>query len=66
LKIKLTQNAPTAPTQPAKSEVAAPAAESKKSVAAPAKRISITCVKGKITRKVSGTAPKCPTGFKKR
>ncbi|MFM8253931.1 MAG: hypothetical protein ACKN9O_01695 [Actinomycetota bacterium] len=27
---------------------------------------SITCVKGKIVRKVSGSNPKCPTGFKKR
>jgi len=27
---------------------------------------TITCVKGKLTRKVSGAAPKCPTGWKKR
>lgn len=31
-----------------------------------AKRTTITCVKGKTTRKVSGTAPKCPSGFKKK
>jgi hypothetical protein len=25
---------------------------------------SITCVKGKLIKKVSGTSPKCPTGYK--
>ena len=25
---------------------------------------TITCTKGKLTRKVSGTAPKCPTGYR--
>lgn len=33
---------------------------------APAKRITITCVKGKTTQKVSGTSPKCPSGFRKK
>jgi len=27
---------------------------------------SITCIKGKITRKITGTSPKCPAGFKKK
>ena len=27
---------------------------------------SISCVKGKVTRKISGTNPKCPAGFKKK
>ncbi|NBR93783.1 MAG: hypothetical protein EBT44_02920 [Actinobacteria bacterium] len=27
---------------------------------------TITCVKGKLVKKVSGTAPKCPAGYKKR
>jgi hypothetical protein len=27
---------------------------------------SITCVKGKLIKKVSGTNPKCPSGFKKK
>ena len=27
---------------------------------------TITCVKGKTTKKVSGTSPKCPAGFKKK
>ncbi len=30
------------------------------------KKTSITCVKGKTTRKVTAVAPKCPTGFKKK
>ena len=29
-------------------------------------KITITCVKGKTTKKVSGMAPKCPVGFKKK
>jgi hypothetical protein len=28
--------------------------------------VTIYCVKGKITKKVSGTNPKCPTGYKKK
>ena len=27
-------------------------------------KVSITCIKGKITKKVSGTNPKCPKGYK--
>jgi hypothetical protein len=30
------------------------------------KKTSITCVKGKITKKVSSVKPKCPTGYKKK
>ena len=30
------------------------------------KRITITCIKGKLTKKVSGVNPKCPTGYKKK
>ncbi|CAB4672729.1 unannotated protein [freshwater metagenome] len=29
-------------------------------------RTTITCVKAKKTKKVSGTKPKCPTGYKKK
>lgn len=31
-----------------------------------AKKLSINCVKGKITKKVTGVKPKCPTGYKKK
>jgi hypothetical protein len=30
------------------------------------KKITITCTKGKLIKKVSAVAPKCPTGYKKR
>jgi hypothetical protein len=30
------------------------------------KKITVTCVKGKTTKKVRGVTPKCPKGFKKR
>jgi hypothetical protein len=31
-----------------------------------AKKITITCIKGKLSKKVSAVAPKCPTGYKKK
>jgi hypothetical protein len=31
-----------------------------------AKTITITCVKGKVTKKVTATAPQCPAGYKKK
>jgi hypothetical protein len=30
------------------------------------KKTSITCVKGKTSKKVSAVNPKCPTGYKKK
>ena len=30
------------------------------------KKITITCVKGKLTKKVTDVAPKCPSGYKKK
>ena len=30
------------------------------------KKISITCVKGKTTKKVTAINPKCPAGYKKK
>jgi hypothetical protein len=30
------------------------------------KKVTITCVKGKSTKKVSAVAPKCPIGYKKK
>jgi hypothetical protein len=68
LKIKLNQDKPVvaapspAPSQATSTQSAAAAP----AVKAPAKRVSITCVKGKLTRKVAGVAPKCPAGFKKK
>ena len=53
LKVKLTQfKAPTNQSAAAKSEKQA--------------KKSITCTKGKVTKKVINLNPKCPTGFKKK
>ena len=30
------------------------------------KKTTITCVKGKLTKKVTGINPKCPSGYKKK
>ena len=35
-------------------------------VSAPAKKTTITCVKGKLTKKVTAVGPKCPAGYKKK
>jgi hypothetical protein len=32
----------------------------------PAKKTTITCVKGKVTKKVTAVGPKCPAGYKKK
>lgn len=69
LKVKLTQEKVVAPTPtPTPTPTASPAASP---VATPTPLVvpvksSITCVKGKLTKKVTGEKPKCPKGFKKR
>ncbi|CAB4597013.1 unannotated protein [freshwater metagenome] len=32
----------------------------------PLKKTTITCVKGKLTKKVTGIKPTCPKGYKKK
>jgi hypothetical protein len=59
LKVKLTQVAETPIIVPA--PTATPAA---KPVAT--KKTTITCVKGKTSKKVTAAQPKCPTGYKKK
>jgi len=63
------------PAPEVKKEAPAPEVKEVKEVAAAnpapatpvaAKKIIITCTKGKLIKKVSGTNPKCPTGFKKK
>jgi hypothetical protein len=39
-------------------------AKQEAAVKAAGKRITITCTKGKLTRKVTAVKPKCPTGYK--
>lgn len=51
LRVKLSQEVSQISTQSAKTKT---------------KKKSITCIKGKVTKKVSGTNPKCPAGFKKK
>jgi hypothetical protein len=40
--------------------------ESEVKAAAEKKKITITCVKGKLTKKVTAAKPKCPVGYKKK
>lgn len=55
LKVKLTQEAPA----PTASQTPAPTVK-------PVVKKSITCIKGKTTKKIIGANPKCPNGYKKR
>ena len=69
LKIKLNQSSQGSASQDAATTTTSSNGSAQKSAApskAAAPRISITCVKGKLTKKVTGSAPKCPAGFKKR
>ena len=62
IKIKLTAPPTSGGTPAVTQEAAAPAAKAPAKVAIK----SISCVKGKIVKKVSGSNPKCPAGFKKK
>mgnify|MGYP000273848553 FL=1 len=57
INVKLSQEKVVAIPTPTPSAVAKPVAK---------KSVTISCVKGKTTKKVSGTSPKCPTGYKKK
>jgi hypothetical protein len=64
IRIKLTQDQAVKPVENSSStqskevsKVSTPAVSAKKIKV-------INCVKGKLTRKISGVNPKCPTGFK--
>jgi hypothetical protein len=57
IKVKLTQVQDTVTPTPTPTPSAKPAA---------AKKTTITCVKGKTSKKVTALKPKCPTGFKKK
>jgi hypothetical protein len=61
IKIKLTKEEPP--------KVEAPKQESmreKLESAVVVKKSSITCVKGKVTKKFTAVKPKCPAGYKKK
>jgi hypothetical protein len=57
VRVKLTQEAPAPSTSATPTPVAAPAA---------AKKTSITCIKGKTSKKVTAVNPTCPKGYKKK
>ena len=38
--------------------------EAEAKAAAAIKKITLTCIKGKLTKKVTAVKPKCPSGFK--
>ena len=48
----------------AKAEAARILAEAKASASSVLKKTTVTCVKGKLTKKVTAVKPKCPTGYK--
>ena len=53
IKVKLSQEGQSTPTPSASSKPAA-------------KAVTITCIKGKVTKKVTAVNPKCPSGYKKK
>jgi hypothetical protein len=59
---------PEAIATPAAQVLALPESEPKPIVspAAAIKKVTITCVKGKATKKISAVKPVCPTGYKKK
>ena len=65
LKAKQEAEAKAAAELKAKQEAEAKAAAAK-AVADAKKKTTITCIKGKLTKKVTALKPKCPTGYKKR
>jgi hypothetical protein len=65
IKMKLTQSVNAKPVPAEKTEVTTPA-QVEKPAASVSKKSTITCVKGKTTKKVTTVKPKCPAGFKKK
>ena len=66
LKIKLNQSGATSSASGTSSNAGSTSTQSAAPSKATPARVSITCVKGKVTKKVTGSAPKCPAGFKKK
>lgn len=68
IRVKLSQDKPEPVKVEETTPVAAPASNQEVNQAAKSsiasKKKAITCTKGKVTKKISGTNPKCPTGFK--
>jgi hypothetical protein len=66
--MKVTQSATTQPVTPL--EASPSPTPSADPVVVPVvqkiKKSTVTCVKGKQTKKVTGFSPKCPAGYKKK
>jgi hypothetical protein len=60
------QQSPSTQTMPFVKSKAEIAAEEAEAALAKNKKITITCVNGKVSRKVTGITPTCPKGFTKR
>jgi hypothetical protein len=60
VKVKLSQEADV--IAPVPTPTPTPSASAK----VPVKAVTITCIKGKMTKKVTAAKPKCPTGYKKK
>ena len=64
---KAAETVVAAKAEAAKAEAAkAEAAKAEAGKVAPSKKITITCTKGKLKKKVTAVKPKCPTGYKKK
>jgi hypothetical protein len=57
---------PTPTPTPEPTVAASPSPSPTPVVKQASKKSTITCVKGKLTKKVTGVNPKCPTGYKKK
>jgi len=66
LKAKQEAEAKAAAELKAKQEAEAKAAAETKAKAVVLKKTTITCVKGKVTKKVTAVKPRCPVGYKKK
>jgi hypothetical protein len=58
------KNLPTAPTCPAERKAIIDAAAKAAANAVATKKTTITCVKGKLVKKVTAVKPKCPSGYR--
>jgi len=74
IKVKLSQveteqpmaRAPNVESQPAPTPTPAPVVQQAAKPATVSAKKTLTCTKGKVTKKVVAVNPKCPTGFKKK
>lgn len=66
LRLKQEAEAKAAAEQKAQQDAERKAKQSDAAKAAPVKKKTISCVKGKLTKKVTALKPKCPAGYKKK